>query len=59
MEMDRQAAVALLEKERAERIARCEQAIREALERENCLLDVQVILRAGQIIPQVTIVTRD
>jgi len=52
-------AKALLDKERKERIESCTQAINKVLEQHKCQLDVQVILRAGQVIPRVDIVVME
>jgi len=46
---------AMEEGKRQQRIEKCTQAVRQALEEHNCELDVSVILRAGQVIPRIAI----
>jgi 2-oxoglutarate dehydrogenase complex dehydrogenase (E1) component-like enzyme len=44
------------EQDRQKRVANCTVAVQQALRESNCELDVTVILRAGQVIPRISIV---
>jgi len=44
------------EQQRQKRVADCTVAVQQALKESNCDLDITVILRAGQVIPRVSIV---
>jgi len=50
------AAEKLLEKDRQERITRCGARIQKVLEEEGCALDASILLRNGQVIPQISVV---
>lgn len=54
---DPQKARQIIMQERAVRIQSCQREINAILEKHKCRLDVFVILRAGQVIPQVEVVT--
>lgn len=54
--MNEQEAKTIIEKERLERIEACKREIQAILEAHKCRLDVTVILKAGQVIPQVDII---
>ena len=49
----------LLEKDRKERAEKAKQGIQEVLELYKCRIEVSVILRAGQIIPQIDILPQE
>ena len=51
-------ARAILEAEAQTRIAECQAEIQNVLDKYRCTIDVMVILKAGQVIPQVQIVSR-
>ena len=51
-------AKALLEIEKRERIERVQKAIAELLDKENCALDVSVIIGMGKVIPQIVIIAK-
>lgn len=44
------------EQDRQKRVANCTVAVQEALRESNCDLDATIILRAGQVIPRISIV---
>ena len=44
------------EQDRQKRVANCTVAVQQALREHNCELDATVILRAGQVIPRISIV---
>lgn len=48
-----------IEQERRERIQRCSTELEEVLQRHRCQLDVSVLLRDGQVIPQVNVIAED
>ena len=50
------AAEKILEKERQERITRCGARIQKILEEEKCTLDASILLRNGQVIPQINVI---
>ena len=50
-------ALAILLKERESREVRCLNEIDEVLKKHNCRLDVGILLKAGQVIPQLTVVS--
>ncbi|HOW77917.1 MAG TPA: hypothetical protein PK406_00565 [Verrucomicrobiota bacterium] len=56
--MDLEAARATIKQEREARVEACSQEIAAALRKHNCELDVSVVLRAGQVIPQVQVVAK-
>lgn len=49
---------AALEKKKQERIVRCGERITAILDEEKCELTAEVLLRSGQVIPQVIIVAK-
>lgn len=49
---------AALEKKKQERIVRCGERITAILDEEKCELTAEVLLRSGQVIPQVIIVSK-
>lgn len=51
-------ARAILETEAKTRVERCRVRVQAVLDEEQCTLDVTVLLRAGQVIPQVQIVSK-
>ena len=52
-------ARALLERDRRDRVARCQAAIQAALAEHRCRLDVFVVLRRDQVAPQVRVVAEE
>ena len=42
--------------EKAKRVEGCQKQIQEVLVKNNCKFDVAVILKAGQVIPQINII---
>jgi ribosomal protein L31E len=52
-------AAAVLADERQQRAGRALQEIRAVLAKHDCRLEAQVILRAGQVIPQVEVVANE
>jgi NAD-dependent DNA ligase len=44
------------EQDRQKRVANCTVAVQQALREHNCELDATVVLRAGQVIPRISIV---
>lgn len=52
-------AKALIEKEKNERVERVGQGIKELLEKENCDLDISVIVTTRGNIPQLNIVAKE
>ncbi len=56
--VDLEAARATIKQEREARVEACSQEIAAALRKHNCELDVSVVLRAGQVIPQVQVVAK-
>lgn len=52
------AARAILETEAQSRVAECQAEIQKVLDKYQCVIDVAVILKAGQVIPQVQIVSK-
>jgi len=48
-----------IEADRRERAATCQRELAEVLAKHRCRLDVSVLLREGQVIPQVAIVPND
>lgn len=50
---------ALIEQDKRERIAACTAAIQQALAQHRCRLDVFVVLRQGQVQPQVQVVAEE
>ena len=57
-ELTTEKAKELLAKEQQENQTKCKQVISETLEKYNCILDVTVVLKAGQVIPQIDIVSK-
>lgn len=57
--MDTKEARAAIEQERRERIEACSRDIAEVLQSHRCRLDVSVLLREGQILPQIGVVPED
>lgn len=51
-------ARAILESEAQKRVEACQAEVQKVLDKYQCVIDVAVILRAGQVIPQVQIVAR-
>lgn len=51
-------ARAILEQEAQARVIECQAEVQKVLDKYQCTLDVAVLLRAGQVIPQVQIVAR-
>lgn len=51
-------ARAILESEAQARVTECQAEIQKVLDKYQCTLDLMVILKAGQVIPQVQIVSR-
>jgi hypothetical protein len=51
-----EAARAALDTERAARLDACRRELAELLARHRCVLDVSVLLRQGQVIPQLAVV---
>ena len=49
----------ILLKEQKEKAARCQAEVQAALDKYKCVFDVSMILKAGQIIPQIVVVTRE
>ncbi len=49
----------LIENEKKERVARCEAKINQALQEENCGLDVAVMITARGNVPQLNIFAQD
>ena len=41
--------------EKASRVAKCQEQVQKALEEHKCQFDVAVILKPGQVIPQINI----
>ena len=58
-EVSKEAAVALIEADRRNRTQLAVKEIEAALARHNCRLEAVVVLRAGQVIPQVEIQPND
>lgn len=56
--METTEARAILETEAKERVAACQAEIQKVLDKYQCAIDVAIILKAGQVIPQVQIVAR-
>jgi hypothetical protein len=52
-------AKALIEQEKQERVKRCEARINQALQEENCGLDVAVLITARGNVPQLNIFAKD
>ena len=52
------AARAILETEAQERVEACQAELQKVLDKYQCVIDVGVFLKAGQVIPQVQIVAR-
>lgn len=50
---------ALVEQDRRDRVARCQAAIQAALAEHGCVLDVVVVLREGQVRPQVRVLAKE
>jgi hypothetical protein len=48
----------ILAQEEAKRIQDCQRELQTVLDKYGCILDVSVILRPGQVIPQVQIMAR-
>ena len=44
------------EQDRQKRVANCTVAVQQALKEHNCELDATIILRAGQVIPRISII---
>ena len=42
--------------EKNKRVAKCQEQIHNVLKQNNCQFDIAVILKAGQVIPQINIV---
>lgn len=57
--MDTEEARQLIEQERRERAEKCRKGIQEVLELYKCRIEVSVILRAGQVIPQIDILPNE
>lgn len=51
-------ARAILETEAKTRVTECQAEVQKVLDKYKCVIDVSVLLRAGQVIPQVQIVAR-
>lgn len=51
-------ARAVLQAERQERVQACQAAIQAALAEHGCVLDVMVVLREGQVRPQVRVLAK-
>lgn len=51
-------AKAILQQEAQTRVEACQAEVQKVLDKYNCTLDVMVILKAGQVIPQVQIVSK-
>lgn len=49
----------LLQKEREERVKTCQDEIQAVLDKHHCTLDVSVVLRVGQVIPQVQVIANE
>lgn len=58
-ELTPEKAKELLAKEQAGKIANCQREIQAVLDKYGCALDINMILRAGQVIPQANIVLRN
>jgi|GEM_PF-3468420 len=54
-ELTTEKAKLLLEKERQEKILNCQKEVRAVLDKYGCELDALMVLRAGQVIPQIEI----
>lgn len=54
--MDTEEAKKILENQRKEHVEKCTQGIKEILELYKCRIDITVILKAGQVIPQIDII---
>lgn len=52
-------AEALVQRERVERAGRALREINALLSKYNCRLEAYVVLRAGQVIPQVEVIAND
>jgi hypothetical protein len=57
--MNEQEAREVLEKERRARVEQCKAEIQKLLEAHKCRIEVTVILRAGQVIPQIDILAQE
>ncbi len=53
-----QAALKVLEDARRQRIDLCGKEVAAVLERYNCTIDVAMIIKAGSITPQISIISR-
>ena len=54
--MKEEEARKVIEKETLSRIEACKREINDALEKHRCRLDVSVLIKSGQVIPQLEIV---
>ena len=56
--MGEQELQAAIEQDRQRRATECSAEIQAALDKHRCTLDVSVVLKAGQVIPQIDIVAK-
>lgn len=51
-------AKAILQQEAQQRVEACQAEVQKVLDKYQCAIDVAILLRAGQVIPQVQIVAK-
>lgn len=51
-----QEAAAILQRERTNRSNRCLQEVNAVLQKHHCRLEAYIVLRAGQVIPQIEVI---